>query len=184
VKKMADKNKVMLMGLDNAGKSSIVMSMKGHTNLMEFRSLEPTRKIDINEIVQEDGKYVLWDFGGQKHYRDEYLNELKSGKRDYFADAKDLIYVIDVRDRKRYDAALDYFKSIMDLVEEKKNDNNLNITVYLHKFDPGVEQINDFKKDNLDEKLVSKIHELIPPNYPKKIQKTSIYTVFSKFDYK
>jgi len=170
------------MGLDNAGKTSIVLSLKGHTNLMEFRGVEPTKKIEINEVLMENKKWIIWDFGGQKRYRDEYLEELRNKNRNYFQNTDKIMYVIDVRDKKRYGVALDYLDSIVRLLEDQ--DRVLDFSVFLHKYDPGIEEINEFKTPVIQEELVKKIKDIIPPNFVKKFFKTSIYTVFSKAFFK
>ena len=57
--------KILIMGLTNAGKTSIVLSMKNEVNLMNYLSLKPTKGYQISELEGEEARYYIWDLGGQ-----------------------------------------------------------------------------------------------------------------------
>ncbi|MFX0101670.1 MAG: ADP-ribosylation factor-like protein [Candidatus Hodarchaeota archaeon] len=162
--------KILLMGLDNAGKTSIVLSLKRDTNLMSYFSVHPTRDYEIGRIDDQDSKFSIWDFGGQEQYRQVHLKKLD----DYLDRSDKLIYVIDIQDGARYDLALNYLGEILKGLEKKGM--IIPLSIFLHKFD---KQVEDLYLQSSQE-LISRIRELIPDEYPLEISKTTIYTIFEK----
>lgn len=162
--------KILIMGLDNSGKTSIVLCLKGVKNLMSFRSLYPTKGVNVIDF-KATTSYNIWDFGGQESYRKDYLEDFER----YIQGTNKLIFVIDVQDVKRYDIALDYLEKIINLLPEDRK--NIDFSIFLHKFDP------DFVPDFdpvLINKLIKDIKSLIPHDLSCSIFKSSIYTVFEK----
>jgi len=163
------------MGLENAGKTSILLSLQKKTNLMSYYKLNPTKGVQIVNINDIHSDYVVWDFGGQAEYRQEYLKDFSK----YLIGSDKLIFVIDVQATETYDLALDYFEKIVEFIE--KENIQLEISIFLHKFDADI-QLNPnlplVREDipNLKKKLVSKI----PKTIPYKFFKTSIFTGFQK----
>ena len=47
-----EQEKILVLGLDNSGKTSIVLALKGNENLLSYYSLKPTKGIQINKTVQ------------------------------------------------------------------------------------------------------------------------------------
>ena len=70
------KKKILILGLANSGKTSIALSMKNVTDLISFTSLQPTRGIEISEFEKENIEFLIWDFGGQEKYREQYKENL------------------------------------------------------------------------------------------------------------
>ena len=68
--------KIIFIGLDNGGKTSIVLSLKG-LNLMSLKSSNPTRGIETSNLNINDEKFNIWDFGGQEQYRNIHLEDFK-----------------------------------------------------------------------------------------------------------
>lgn len=62
----APSKKVLIIGLDNSGKTSILLSLTKTTNLLSYFSIKPTKGIQISSI--EDGERIVkvWDFGAKK----------------------------------------------------------------------------------------------------------------------
>ncbi len=176
MKKESDQKKILLMGLDNSGKTSILLSLKQDTNLLSFISLKPTKGINIENIETSDKELSIWDFSGQEIYRDDHLNSFYK----YSDKISKLIYVIDVQDTKRYKIALSYFQQIMNLLERDRI--IIDLIFFLHKYDPNLDKKSGF--ENIDtivnDELVEKIPELIPLDFNYEIFKTSIYTVFEQ----
>lgn len=166
--------KIMLMGLENSGKSSILLSLKEDTNLLSFLSLKPTRGVKIENFKIPQSNLIIWEFGGQDQYRQEYLEHFDR----YFDKVDNIIYVIDIQDIDRHELSLRYFKEVLDLL--KKNNIKVDISIYFHKFDPHLTKQEKFK--NIDTlttpDLIRKIRQIIPTEYKYKFYKTSIYTVF------
>ncbi|MFW9819824.1 MAG: hypothetical protein ACFFE5_09460, partial [Candidatus Thorarchaeota archaeon] len=87
-----------------------------------------------------------------------------------------IIYVIDIQDTKRYDTALKYLKDVINSIEES---NNIDFSVFLHKFDPDIVFNNDLNDLVIDE-FILKIKEAFPPKFVYSINKTTIYAIFEK----
>jgi hypothetical protein len=108
----------------------------------------------------------IWDMGGQKEYRKEYLSKLH-----YFDGTKLLFYVIDIQDPARFDIALDYFESIVNNFVALEL--SPKIVVLLHKCDQAL-------KDSMQlNKNIYKIRHYLSSNLNFKdilVYETSIYT--------
>ncbi len=166
--------KILIMGLNNSGKTSILLSLKGDTNLLSFTQMKPTRGINISEIKMPDETLHVWDFSGQEQFRIGYLKSL----RRYSTQATKLIYVIDVQDTKRYKNALRYFKNIIEILN--KNAIQINLSIFLHKYDPNLEKLDPNLIDKINIELVPEIKQIIPENWNYTIFNTTVFTVFQK----
>ncbi|MFX0069482.1 MAG: ADP-ribosylation factor-like protein [Candidatus Hermodarchaeota archaeon] len=171
--------KIIIMGLDNSGKTSIMLSLKDDTNLLSYFSIRPTKGINIEEFKYDATSMVIWEFGGQKQYREEYLKD--ENYRNYFNEVEGIIYVIDIQDLERYDIAFEYFEKLIDFL--KKNDFKVDLWIYLHKCDPNLAKQEKYK--DIDKivvsKLLNRIKEIVPNDFKCKFFKTTIYTIFEKF---
>jgi small GTP-binding protein len=63
--------RILLLGLDNAGKTSLLFHMRDH----EFKPTVPTVGLNIENVVYKRYNLTFWDVGGQatklwKHYFD------------------------------------------------------------------------------------------------------------------
>lgn len=165
--------KILLMGLDNSGKTSIILSLKGDRNLMSYYSLKPTPGVAYDEVPDVNGQYYIWDLGGQVQYRKKHVENLEK----YLEGVSKILYLIDVQDTERYDQALAYLKEIVDKIGVRMD--GIQLIFYLHKFDPKIEQdLQNPLHDSIRD-LIAQIREIIPrKDVP--IFKTSIYTVFRK----
>lgn len=177
-KKTPNKNnlplkKILLVGIQNSGKSSLVLSLKGKTSLPEYSALRPTKGASQTNFTSDvlDSEFNIWDLGGQDLYRNEYLANFQK----YAAGANKMIYVIDVQDTKNYDLALDYFEKIIKLL--KTYEDSISISVFLHKADPDYKLEEDRVLD-----LIQKIRARLPEALNPKVEifKTTIHTVFEK----
>ena len=166
--------KILLMGLDNSGKTSIVLSLRRNTNLLSYYSLKPTRGLDIVKFEDHGVNFSIWDFGGQAQYRQEYLQQID----EHTKGIDKFIFVIDVQDTKRYDLALQYLEKIIEVL--KKNEEVVDFSVFLHKFDPGLENLDNFDDNALSSKLIPELERIIPPTFSFQVFKTTIFTVFQK----
>lgn len=164
--------KILLIGLDNGGKTSILKCLKGIKGISAFNSLSPTRGLEIERFEALDSKYAIWDLGGQQSYHEEYFNDLENILRG----TKKIIYVFDVQDVKRYNIAIDYLNKMMSGI---KNLNDIDFSIFLHKYDPDLEFSQELNEIIIDG-LIEKIKEVIPPNFIYTLHKTSIYAFFEK----
>ncbi len=169
--------KILLIGLDNSGKSSILLSFKEDTNLLSFFSLNPTKGLKIETALSPHSDMAIWELGGQKQYRDDYLKNFDK----YLKDLDKVIYVIDIQDLERYDLAIKYLKDILNLL--KKTGIQVDISIYLHKYDPNLSKMEKFKDidKTITPELINTIEKVIPPDFKCSFYKTSIYTTFEKF---
>ena len=120
--------KLLIMGLDNAGKTSIILTLMRDFEKVE--QVKPTTGIQrrlfdfLGVLISE------WDLGGQQVYRKTYLTS-KAG--EIFPNTRILIFIIDVQETKRYDEAVEYLGGIVTQL------NTLNVKpavfVFFHKYD-------------------------------------------------
>ncbi|MFX1502737.1 MAG: ADP-ribosylation factor-like protein [Promethearchaeota archaeon] len=171
--KSAEKSiKIMLIGLDNSGKTSILNCLKGIKAISAFNNPMPTKGLDVQLFEALNSKYAIWDLGGQKAYLDDHLDDFKKLVKG----TNKIIYVIDIQDIKRYDLALEYLKKVINSIEEQKN---IDFSVFLHKFDPDLVYTNNLNKVIIND-LILKIKKTFPPKFIYSINKTTIYAIFEK----
>jgi small GTP-binding protein len=174
IEEVPESKKIIIMGLDNAGKTSIVLSLEGKKNLLTYYSLSPTKDYNIVNLEILGSKYSIWDFGGQEIYLDDHLENLET----YLEGTKKIIYVIDVQDIERYEKTLSFFEKILEKI--KRGDNELDLSVFLHKFDPNLFSVHPRLSEEKIDDFIGKIESIINTDFSYKIFKTSIYTIFSK----
>jgi ADP-ribosylation factor-like protein 3 len=87
--KLACDARILVLGLDNAGKSTILARLSDE----EITTVKPTAGFVIKSLKQGNLRINVWDVGGQKSIRSYW--------RNYFADTDALVYVIDSSDRRR-----------------------------------------------------------------------------------
>ena len=151
--------KILIMGLDNSGKTSIVMNLIGKSNIRNFVNLEPTKGPDIINLIKLNSKFNIWDLGGQKIYRDEYLKNFN----DYIIETEKIIYVIDLQEPERYELALEFLIEIIKKIE--KHGYHIDFTFFLHKFDKDLNEIQPNLNDNLINNLIKNIKSIMPSNF-------------------
>ena len=173
-KKLNASKKIVLLGLDNSGKTSIVKCLKGIKNLASFNTPKPTRGHKINRFNMYGTNFSIWDFGGQSTYRDELFINFRSSIKE----TDKIIFVIDIQDQERYETSLEYLSKLNSLIQ--KHHIVVELSIFLHKYDPDLESITKEINEETIEKLINKIRDKIPSEIPYKIFKTSIYTVFQK----
>ena len=122
--------KVVVVGLDNAGKTALLTKFGNRLGIGDLAKLKPTKGITRQQIVADDLELIIWDFGGQQEYRKKYL----ANPEQYFLQMNLLMYVIDVQDPERYVDSIEYFSEILDVIHTLEE--NPYIIVYIHKFDP------------------------------------------------
>uniref|UniRef100_A0A182WK70 ADP-ribosylation factor-like protein 2 n=3 Tax=Myzomyia TaxID=59140 RepID=A0A182WK70_9DIPT len=95
LKKMKQKEKemrILLLGLDNAGKTTILKRFNGEP----IDQISPTLGFNIKTLHYNDYVLNMWDVGGQK--------SLRSYWRNYFECTDGLIWVVDSTDRMRMES--------------------------------------------------------------------------------
>ena len=71
------RQKVIVVGLDNAGKTAILNKFGRKMGIEDLATLAPTKGVDRRNIQMEESdiELFIWDMGGQKQYRDKYLKQ-------------------------------------------------------------------------------------------------------------
>ncbi|XP_065882453.1 ADP-ribosylation factor-like protein 2 [Dysidea avara] len=108
LKKMKQKEKEMrllILGLDNAGKTTILKKFSGE----DISIISPTLGFNIKTLEYKSFKLNFWDVGGQK--------SLRSYWRNYFESTDGLIWVVDSADRRRLQDCKDELHAL--LLEER-----------------------------------------------------------------
>ncbi|KRZ14986.1 Tyrosine-protein kinase PR2 [Trichinella zimbabwensis] len=108
LKKLREKEKemrVLVLGLDNAGKSTILQKTLGKP----IDTIPPTFGFNIETLERHGRKLNVWDVGGQK--------SLRSYWRNYFEDTEGLIWVVDSTDKRRL---MDCKKELHNLLKEER----------------------------------------------------------------
>ena len=119
------------MGLDNAGKTSIITVITKRFGFEEeVLNLLPTRRIARDAFRFLGLEIIRMDFGGQSQYRKEYLKN----PTKYISGTDLIFYVIDVQDFDRYVETIDYLDKILLYLKEEQEYPPL--AILLHKFDP------------------------------------------------
>ncbi len=168
-----EQQKIVVAGLDNAGKTAILSKLGGHLGIKDLAMLTPTRRVERKVIAKSNLDLLVLDMGGQEQYRNRYLEKPEL----YFLSTNLLLYVIDVQDYQRFEETFTYLQRIVEtlfILEETPQ-----ILIFLHKYDPDLRdnpevqlQI-EFVKEHLQEMLAEK-------KFDYEIYLTSIYSVITK----
>jgi GTPase SAR1 family protein len=169
---MVSDKKIAILGLDNAGKTSIITAMKKKFDIpAEIKGLKPTKRIDRSSFQFMDHIIYLNDFGGQQHYIDEYLRH----KVRYLSGIDLLYYAIDIQDSLRFDESLNFFKEVVGFFKEIEK-TNVPITIFLHKTDPKI------SKDPTIEKNINILKQSFRPymsDFQIRFYNTTIFDISS-----
>ena len=97
--------KVVCVGLDNSGKTTIINRLKPPKTKQKSDEIVPTVGF-VSEKFQAGGlEFTVWDFSGQGRYRNMW--------EMYYKDAQAVIFVIDSADRLRMAVAKDELEGIL-----------------------------------------------------------------------
>ncbi len=164
-------SKIVLAGLDNAGKSSLLIALDRKFGIVEdLQQLKPTIRIKRDQFTFLSQTIFRWDFGGQEKYREEYV----SNRDRYFTDISMLIFVVDIQDRDRYSDALEYFRDIIDYFRDNKI--AIPVSVFLHKYDPKLHESTEIEKGIFS---LKDLFNQVKKNYPVDYYETSVNDIHS-----
>ncbi|CBY24136.1 unnamed protein product [Oikopleura dioica] len=105
--------KVVCVGLDNSGKTTIINRLKPPKTKQKSEEIVPTVGF-VSEKFQAGGlEFTVWDFSGQGRYRNMW--------EMYYKDAQAVIFVIDSADRLRMAVAKDELEGILKDSSIQKN---------------------------------------------------------------
>jgi len=125
LKKLREKERevrVLMLGLDNAGKTTIWKKFTG----ADINTISPTLGFHIQTLEHQGYQLNIWDVGGQK--------SLRSYWRNYFETTDGLIWVVDSADKMRLN---DCKMELQALIEEERL-SSVSLMVFANKADlPG-----------------------------------------------
>ena len=166
--------KVIVVGLGNAGKTTILKKFGGQIGIKDLARLKPTKGAERQEIVTSDLILIIWDFGGQEEYREIYLQE----PHRYFLNIDLVIYVIDLQAPGNYTESIEYFKNILEILE--KLEENPHILIFLHKYDPDLKDDPDILLNVEFVKTLIKKSFIDRKKFDYEIYLSSIYSILAK----
>ncbi len=126
--------KILLLGLDGAGKTTLVMKLK----LGEVVHTVPTIGFNVETIEYKRLKFTIWDIGGQDKIRVLW--------RYYYSGSNAIVFLVDVTDSKRLGLAK---AEIHKLLEDDELQDAV-LLVLANKMDMGVNANVPDIKDKLD----------------------------------
>ena len=88
-----DPKRILMLGLDAAGKTTILYKLK----LGETLASVPTIGFNVETVEYKNLKWTIWDIGGQKKIRDLW--------KHYLVNNDAIIYVLDSSDEERIQEA-------------------------------------------------------------------------------
>jgi len=99
---------ILLVGLDGAGKTSLLEQLKAkfqNTEVTNLDKISPTVGLNIGNIDAGRAKLVFWDLGGQ--------SSLRTIWDKYYTEAHAICFVIDSSARNRFEEAKSTLDSIL-----------------------------------------------------------------------
>lgn len=168
------KMKIVIAGLDYAGKTSLLNRMMNDYNYNDMINLEPTVGANIEEYQSDKIDLVLWDLGGQKDHIEEYIESPEK----FFINVDVLIFVFDSQDDIRYDDAVKYLNGVLEILGFLNE--NPYFVLLLNKADSDVVDDPDFqiKIEYLTDKI-SNLFMSSEKSWNFEIIPTSIYNFYS-----
>lgn len=106
--------KLVFVGLDNAGKSSIILTLL--REISKFVVIKPTRNAKIRTFEFLGMNVAEWDLGGHESYRKLYLEKTQQ----IFQGTDILLHVVVVQDYDRIGESYTYLKDVINKLAEVK----------------------------------------------------------------
>lgn len=150
LKKTKEKEKeirLLILGLDNAGKTTILKKFNGE----DIDKISPTLGFNIKTLQYQDFKLNVWDVGGQ--------TTIRSYWRNYFEQTDGLIWVVDSSDKMRLE---DCKKELHSLLKQEKLV-GATLLIFCNKQDiEGALSVNEIKEFLDLENMVTRHWGIIP----------------------
>ena len=162
------KMKILMCGLDDAGKSSFLLSVdRKYSKLI---GLKPTLGAEVSSIEAFGSSIFLWDLGGQQSSREKYINKAHI----YLFETDLLFYFIDIKNPERFEESIEYLQTLKINLNQFKQDPPI---IYIFsKCDSDILESDEIQ--NSIELLTSKLNEITPNKEPE-IYVTSIFSIYS-----
>lgn len=119
LKKNEKEARILVLGLDNAGKTTILKALSEE----DISTIMPTQGFNIKALTQDGFKLNVWDIGGQKAIRPYWKN--------YYENTDGLVYVVDSSDEVRLKECTEELQSLL----AEDNLRNVPLLVFANKQD-------------------------------------------------
>lgn len=150
--------KIIMVGIDNAGKTSLSIALKHRGALSQLfqklYALTPTRGLLRSKIEVFGMDVHLHELGGQNIYREDYLKN----PQQYFIGTDVILFVIDVQAKDRYEESFEYLKQITNVTNALKL--KVPWKIFFHKSDP------EYEIDEKTTEIFGSIIEYMTKNCP------------------
>ncbi|NVM52453.1 MAG: hypothetical protein HWN66_02035 [Candidatus Helarchaeota archaeon] len=124
--------KILLLGLNSAGKTTLVRHVLEGKEFEELENLPPTEGVKTDEYrYRRLIQISVFDCGGQKQFLEGYFTERM--ERTIFSNARVFFWIVDVADKEKLGEARFWFKQAYNSL--KKYSPNAKIFVLAHKYD-------------------------------------------------
>ena len=121
--------RVLVLGLDNAGKTTILYQLKlgdvVSTDIPVYNTGKPTIGFNYETVTFKSLTFQVWDLGGQSSIRPYW--------RCYYNDTKAIIYVVDSTDTERLEVTRQELHGLLD--EEELKDAKLCVFAHAQDMD-------------------------------------------------
>ncbi|QEE14947.1 ADP-ribosylation factor-like protein [Promethearchaeum syntrophicum] len=169
---MQSKRKIIFAGLDNSGKTSIIISLQ---EKFSYFDTKPTLGLSRSKFSTLDCLgfgIVLWDLGAQRKFRKNYFKH----RYQVFSNTSSVFYIIDIQDSNRFNESIEYFSKIIDVYNEL--DEKTDFFICFHKVDPDISN-----KREIQDKIKILIENLLSIAQNSRISffNTTIYDLSSLF---
>ncbi|GAN09578.1 conserved hypothetical protein [Mucor ambiguus] len=144
-----DKPRILLMGLQRSGKSSIQRVVFGKMPPQDTLLLESTTKIQKEDVTRSFIDFQIWDFPGQVNYFDDIAYDA----REIFDTVGSLVFVIDAQDD--YSNALHRLQYT--IVKVWQVNPGITFEILIHK----VDGLSEEYRDDVKIDIIRKMHEFL-----------------------
>jgi len=131
--------KLLMIGLDNGGKTSLLAVLQDKFSII--KDLLPTRGVKREKLDFFGFPIISWDLGGQVQYRENlYFNKPEL----FFSEVDLILYVIDTQDPERFTESANYFRQVLNVLDDLEEFPPL--IIVLSKSDPDVRKTLEWQK--------------------------------------
>ncbi|MFX1296383.1 MAG: ADP-ribosylation factor-like protein [Promethearchaeota archaeon] len=166
--------KVLVIGLDNAGKTSVINILQRELGLDTLLNIRPTRGIFREMVELQSLKMSLWDLSGQKKYREQFTVEEKNL---IFDEVDIILLVVDIQDSRRFQDVFNYLENVIKVLTKFKE--HPSFIILIHKADPDIIDTTEFRENYIGLRSVIDV-QLEKANIKYDYYITSIYNSLPK----
>ena len=91
--------KIGIVGLENAGKTTMIQTLRQNFKIALPLSRPPTKSVERTPVSIFGQETTIWDYGGQEVYRKICLENPER----YLSELRYLFFVVDLQDPEKFD---------------------------------------------------------------------------------